>query len=205
MAQEMTKNICVFCSSSAKIAAEYFAVAEELGREMAQRGHRLVYGGGNIGLMGRIAEEAHRHGGKIVGVIPATFVERGLAFALAEELVVTSDMRERKTVMEKRADAFVALPGGLGTLEELLEILTLKQLKLHHKPVVILNTRNYFSPLLSQFERMFAESFAHPDYRALYHVVEEVTPALNLIEDELQNSNSQNFLHAGMQRAKWDW
>jgi uncharacterized protein (TIGR00730 family) len=147
--------------------------------------------------MGRLAEAVHQHGGKIIGVIPAMFVERALAYEKIDELVVTSDMRERKTQMEKRADAFITLPGGFGTLEELLEILTLKQLLLHNKPIVILNRRDYFGALLGQFERMFAESFAHSGYRALYHVADNAVSALNLIEDE----------HAGASAIpeKWAW
>ena len=136
----MGRSICVFCASSSAVAEVYVDVARRLGRRLAERGDRLVYGGGNIGLMGTLATACHERGGYIVGVIPESLKDKELAYEAADELIVTQDMRGRKTIMEKNADAFIALPGGFGTLEELLEIITLRQLHYHDKPVVILNT-----------------------------------------------------------------
>jgi uncharacterized protein (TIGR00730 family) len=164
------KTLCVYCSSSNAVAPAYFAVAEEMGALMAQRQITLIYGGGNIGLMGAIARSTHAHGGRVVGVIPHFMRKREVAYEAADELIVTKDMRERKAIMESRADAFVAMPGGFGTLEEVLEILTLKQLRTHHKPVVLLNTEGFFDHLLQMFEKLYEERFTKADYRHFYHV-----------------------------------
>jgi uncharacterized protein (TIGR00730 family) len=132
----VTLSVCVFCASAGGLPEEYRQAARELGRELAVRGHRLVYGGGNVGLMGEVARSVHEHGGTVVGVIPQGLVDRELAYDPADELLVTGTLRERKAEMDARADAFVALPGGFGTLEELLEVLTLRQLRLHDRPIV---------------------------------------------------------------------
>ena len=141
-------SVCVFCASSSGLPEVYRRGARELGAELARRGHRLVYGGGDVGLMGELARAAHRQGGRIVGVIPRALVERELAYGPADELLVTETLRERKAEMDARADAFVALPGGFGTLEELLEVITLRQLRLHRRPVVLLNLNGYWDPFL---------------------------------------------------------
>ncbi len=171
----MPDAICVFCSSSEAVAPEFFAVAAELGAELARRKVTLIYGGGAIGLMGAVAKSVHRHGGKVVGVIPSFLRTKEIAYEAADELIVTNDLRERKAIMESRAGAFIALPGGFGTLEEVLEILTLKQLQTHDKPVVFLNTSGFFDSLISLFERMYHGRFAKPDSRQFYHVA--ATPA----------------------------
>ncbi len=169
------ERICVYCSSSDAVAAGYFAAARETGRLLGQRRGTLVYGGGNIGLMGALARAVHEHGGKVIGVIPEFMREKELAYHLADELVVTGDMRERKAVMESRAEAFVILPGGFGTLEEMFEILTLKQLHRHQKPLIFLNTARFFDPLLELFEHLYREQFAKEEARAYYQVA--ATPA----------------------------
>jgi|SRR5689334_12448398 uncharacterized protein (TIGR00730 family) len=179
----MSKNICVFSSSSDAVDPAFFALAQELGAEMARRGHRLVYGGTNIGLMGAVAKAAQQHGGKVVGVIPNFIASRGFAFDSADELIVTNDMRQRKATMEARADAFVALPGGFGTLEEALEIITLKQLQQHVKPVVFLNRAGYYDPLVAVFEHMYEHRFAKPDYRHMYTFADTVGAALDYVEN----------------------
>ena len=168
-------SICVFCSSSDAVAREYFAAAAEFGVALANRGLTLVYGGGQVGLMGAVARAVHQHKGKVIGVIPGYLRTRELAYEASDELLVTPDLRARKAAMEERADAFVALPGGFGTLEEILEVLTLKQLGRHHKPIVFLNTEGFFDPLLVQFEKLFAERFTKADYRSYYHVAPTVT------------------------------
>ena len=136
----MYKTICVYSSSSDAIAPEFFAVAEELGAALAGAGYGLIYGGARVGLMGAVARAVHAHGGHVVGVLPGVLQRKELTYEPADELIITQDLRERKAIMETRADAFIALPGGFGTLEEVLEILTLKQLLLHSKPLVLLNT-----------------------------------------------------------------
>jgi len=170
-------NICVFSSSSDAIAPEFFAAAADLGRAIAHRGHTVVYGGCSVGLMGAVARAAHEAGGKVIGVIPDFIRERGLAYDPADELVVTHSMRERKAVMEDRADAFIALPGGFGTLEEMLEIITLKQLQRHAKPVLFLNVGGFYDPLAALFEHMYEQRFAKQVYRGLYEFVPDVASA----------------------------
>lgn len=179
----MQRAICVFSSSSDGVAPHYVELAEAFGALLAQRGMGLVYGGGRVGLMGALARAVHAHGGKVVGVIPDFLRTKEVAYEEADELIVTHDLRERKAIMESRSDAFVALPGGLGTLEEILEILTLKQLATHAKPVVFVNTRGFFDPLLALFEQLYREQFTKPEYRSHYHVAAAAHEALDHIEN----------------------
>ena len=172
----MTKTICVYCSSSEAVPSDYFKAAEELGRSIAKRGYTLVFGGGEIGLMGALARAATAYKGRVVGVIPERLAS--LAYERADEMIVTKDLRERKAVMEERADAFVALPGGFGTLEELLEALTLKQLSYHNKPIVLVNTAGFYDPLADIFERIYAAGFTKAVYRELYHIADDSGDAL---------------------------
>jgi len=176
------KSICVYSSSSDRLDDRYFAAARELGRLMAQRGHTLVFGGGNIGLMNAMAVAAQESGGRVVGVIPVALRERKWCLESCDELIVTDGMRDRKAIMEERAEAFIAMPGGFGTLEELLEIITLKQLRYHAKAIVIFDVDGYYDPLLQQFERMYAEGFARRKFAELYHVASGAAEALDYIE-----------------------
>ena len=176
------KHICVYSSSSDMVAPEYFAVAQELGAAIAQRGHTLVFGGTNVGLMGACAKAAHQGGGKVIGIIPSFIADCGLAYAKADELIVTSDMRRRKAIMEERADAFVALPGGFGTLEEMFEIITLKQLQRHNKAIVFLNAAGYYGPLAAALEHMYETRFAKPQYRQMYSIAPDVATAIEHVE-----------------------
>jgi len=178
----MSLAICVYSSSSDHIAEKYFAAARELGRLMGRRGHTLVFGAGNIGLMNVLAHEVKLAGGRTVGVIPKALNDLKLARHDCDELIVTDGLRERKAIMEERADAFVALPGGFGTLEELLEIITLKQLRYHAKPIVILDVDGYYDPLLEQFERMFTEDFARRKFVDFYHVSTSPAAVLEYLE-----------------------
>jgi uncharacterized protein (TIGR00730 family) len=173
--------ITVYCASSRRVAPHYRAVATELGQLLAQRGHTLIYGGGNIGLMGALADAAKACGGKITGVILADFVERGYAND-GHEMHSVDDMRLRKRGLDELGDAYIALPGGFGTLEEILEIISFKQLGLHHKPIVFINTNRYFDHLLAQFERGFQEAFIHERFRDLYLVAANPAEALVAIE-----------------------
>jgi uncharacterized protein (TIGR00730 family) len=171
----------VFCASSDRLDGRYRQTARELGDLMAVRGVTLVYGGGNNGLMGCLSKAVHSRGGRIVGVIPRGLKEMGYAFSGADEMIVTDGMRERKAVMESRADGFIGLPGGFGTLEELLEIITLRQLGFHDKPIVILNTCGFFDRLLDQFETGYAERFIDPGCRRLYRVAGDAGEALSML------------------------
>ncbi len=167
------KNICVYCSSSDAVDAIYLEAARVLGAQMAARGDTLIYGGADLGLMGALARAVHAGGGRVVGVIPQALQARGIAYAIADEVIITPDLRERKATMEARADAFIALPGGLGTLEELLEVLTLRQLQAHTKPIVLLNTADYYAPLFALFAHLYRKRFAKP-FENLYHVADDV-------------------------------
>jgi uncharacterized protein (TIGR00730 family) len=175
--------ITVYCASSRRVAQHYLDVAAELGRLIASRGHTLIYGGGNIGLMGALANAVMWHNGKLKGVILADFVERGYA-SEGHEMQSVTDMRLRKRGLDELGDAYIALPGGFGTLEEILEILSFKQLGFHHKPAVFVNTNGYFDHLLAQFDRGFREAFMHERFRDLYTVVASPQEALEFIEAE---------------------
>lgn len=176
------KSLCVYCSSSDRLDPKYFTAATAVGREIARHGWALVYGGGKTGLMGAVARGTKDGGGRVIGVIPEFMKARELEFTDADELISVLTMRERKMLMETRADAFLALPGGWGTLEELLEILTLAHLEVLHKPVVLLNQDGYYDDLLRLFERIMSEKFMHATIRGKYAVartVEEVFPLID--------------------------
>ena len=170
----MSKLLCVYCSSSDRIDPKYFREAEALGTELVARGWGLVYGGGKTGLMGAVARGTKAAGGRVVGVIPEFMKLRELAFDEADELVTVVTMRERKLLMEARADAFVTLPGGFGTLEEIMEILTLRQLDVVKKPCVFLNQDGFYDDLLRLFERMLAEKFFKPSNMELFRMASSV-------------------------------
>ncbi|MEM7032789.1 MAG: TIGR00730 family Rossman fold protein [Chloroflexota bacterium] len=179
----MTKHICVYCSSSNSVAPVYFEVARQLGVLLAQQGWRLVYGGGDVGLMGALARTLHDNGGYVIGVIPQSLREKEVGYDACDELIVTTTMRERKAIMEDKADAFIVLPGGFGTLEELLEMLTAKQLKFHQKPIVIVNIAQFYDALLAMFEQMFAAKFARLEDQHLYTVTQNASDAITYIEN----------------------
>lgn len=174
--------LCVYCASSDRLDPKYVVVATALGRAIAARGWGLVYGGGKTGLMGAVARGTKEAGGRVVGVIPEFMKVRELAFDEADELISVVTMRERKLLMETRAEAFLALPGGWGTLEELLEILTLAHLEVLHKPVIVLNQDGYYDDLLRFFERIVAERFMHATVRGKYAVARTVEEVFPLIE-----------------------
>ena len=153
----MAHTICVYCASSDAVDAAYGEAAEALGHLMGDRGDTLVYGGGTIGLMGILARATQSRGGHVVGVIPESLRTKELAYEEADELVVTPDLRTRKHEMDVRADAFIALPGGFGTLEEVVEVLTLKQLHLHDKAIVFLNTDEFWTPLFELFDHFIPQ------------------------------------------------
>jgi len=151
--------ICVYCASSTTIDATHLALATAVGTELARRGHSLVSGGGRISCMGAVARSARAGGARTVGVIPHTLVRLELADDDADELVVTSDMRERKGLMDASSDAFLTLPGGLGTLEELFEVWVARSLRMHDKPVVVLDPTGVFAPLRAQLDLLTDQGF----------------------------------------------
>ncbi len=178
----MNKTICVYSSSSCAIDPAYFEIARKLGKEIADRQDTLLFGGGMVGLMGAVAESVHEAQGKIIGVIPKALNLQGIVYEYCDELIVTEGLRERKAVMDARSDAFISLPGGYGTLEETLEIITLKQLKYHNKPIVILNANHFYDDLLAQFTTIIARNFAKPESERLYFITDSVTNALKYID-----------------------
>ncbi|HWA84785.1 MAG TPA: TIGR00730 family Rossman fold protein [Opitutus sp.] len=189
----MPKLLCVYCSSSDRIDAKYFALAEALGAEMTARGWGLVYGGGKTGLMGVTARAVKSRGGRVIGVIPEFMKARELAYDEADELVTVVTMRERKLLMETRADAFLALPGGFGTLEEMMEILTLRQLNLVKKPCVFLNVDGFYDDLLRLFRRMLDERFFKPGNLELFHVAATLPEVFAHIEAPPGEAESKWF------------
>lgn len=177
----MDKVICVYSSSSNSIDQVYFDIAAELGKAIALNKDTLLFGGGMRGLMGATATAVHQNGGTVIGVIPEALNQKGVVYETCDELIVTEDMRKRKSVMDARSDAFIALPGGYGTLEELLEIITLKQLKYHNKAIVIINENGFYDDLLKQFDRIIREQYAKPENSLLYHVTSDISDALHYI------------------------
>ena len=161
-------RVAVFCGSGDGNDAAFAAAAEATGRAIGSRGWTLVYGGGSAGLMGRVARATQDAGGSVVGVIPRSMMKKEVAFEQAEELLVVNTMRERKQLMDDRADAFVVLPGGFGTLEELAEVVTHRFLNFHAKPVVIVDAAGFWAPLRELFEHFIAAGFAGPAYRDAY-------------------------------------
>jgi uncharacterized protein (TIGR00730 family) len=159
--------VCVFCGSRPGGRPEYLELAAALGRTLAARSLTLVYGGASVGLMGGMADAALAAGGRVIGVIPRTLVDRELAHRGLSELHVVDTLHERKALMAARADAFVALPGGVGTLDELFEIVTWRVLGLHAKPIGLLDPGEYFAPLVSLLDHMVRERFVEPQHRAL--------------------------------------
>lgn len=175
------QNVCVYSASSTKIALAYFEAAQQLGRLLARKGINLINGAGCIGLMGAISDSALASGGTVTGVIPRFMVEQGWHHQGLTRLIETDTMHERKQLMAEMSDGVIALPGGCGTLEELLEIITWKQLGLYLNPIVILNTGGYFNPLLEMLEKSLDEHFMRPEHRALWQVAETPEQAVDLL------------------------
>lgn len=171
------QRICVFCGSSSGHDPVFSDAARALGKELAAAGMGLVYGGGNVGLMGVVADAVLAGGGAVIGVIPQALVDKELAHRGLTELRIVSSMHERKALMAELADAFIALPGGYGTLEEFCEIVTWAQLGLHHKPCGLLNVNGFYDAFLHQIEQAVAARFIRPQHRRLI-LVEQEPPAL---------------------------
>ena len=175
------KNVCVYSASSTKIAPVYFAVAEELGRLLASQGINLINGAGSIGLMGATSNATLEAGGTVTGVIPRFMVEQNWHHTGLTQLIETETMHERKQLMAELSDGAIALPGGCGTMEELLEIITWKQLGLYLKPIVILNIQGFYDPLLEMLERAIDGNFMRSEHRAIWQVATSAQEAIDLL------------------------
>jgi uncharacterized protein (TIGR00730 family) len=177
------RRICVFCGSSQGSRSEYRAAAEEMAAELVRRNIGLVYGGGNVGLMGVIADAVLKAGGEAVGVIPEHIMSREIGHEGLTKLHVVQSMHERKALMADLSDAFIAMPGGFGTLEEFCEVVTWTQLGLHAKPCGILNVLGYYTPLLAMFDHAVEERFLKPENRCLVLARESAAELLRALEE----------------------
>ncbi len=171
--------ICVYCASG-PVDDRYLQLAADVGRAIGQGGHTLVSGGGNVSMMGAVARSTREHGGTTVGIIPRALVDREVADVEADELVVTDTMRQRKQLMDERADAFITLPGGIGTLEELFETWTGGYLGMHDKPVVLLDPFDFYRPLITWLESLRATGFVSTTAMDTLRVTDSVTRAIEL-------------------------
>ncbi|MBQ9556742.1 MAG: TIGR00730 family Rossman fold protein [Muribaculaceae bacterium] len=183
MKREMKGNVCVFCASSANIDSRYHDDARELGRLLAEGGWRCVNGGGAVGLMGAVTDGTLDAGGEVTGVIPKFMVDNGWCYDRLEDVIVTADMHQRKQMMSEMADAVIALPGGVGTLEELLETLTWRQLGLIKTPIIILNTLGYYDSLLGMLRHAIDEGFMKSSHSQLWQVAATPQQAISLLEN----------------------
>jgi uncharacterized protein (TIGR00730 family) len=174
--------VTVYCSSSHSVGAPYFDAARELGHEIARAGWALVYGGNNLGLMDAVACACRSAGGKVIGITPQRMVDEGIADPACAELIVTSNMRERKAMLEARGDALIALPGGIGTFEEFFEVLVGRMLGYHAKPIVVLNIAGYYDPLIQMIEHGIEQCFIKPKARNAFYVTGSVSEAMEYLK-----------------------
>jgi uncharacterized protein (TIGR00730 family) len=188
------KNICIYCGSSPGSAPGYTAAARRLGRVLAERGVGLVYGGGRVGLMGIVADAVLEGGGQVIGVIPEALATEEVAHNSLSELHVVADMHERKALMARRSDAFLTMPGGIGTFEEFFETLTWAVLKLHQKPIGILNVAGYFNPLLALLDHAVAEGFLRPKYLGLVITSDDPEELVTAILERIPPSGPQQLI-----------
>jgi hypothetical protein len=182
------RSVCVYCGSGEGQNPAYAHAARVVGRALAAAGLRLVYGGGNLGLMGIVARTVIDEGGTVIGIIPQFLSEREHMLHDVHEMIVTDNMHQRKMMMFDRADAFVALPGGVGTLEELIEMMTWYQLGQHSKPIVLANINGFWAPLLSLLEHMRAESFIREGFDVSYRVADTAEDVVPLVTGEHRTS-----------------
>ena len=178
---ENIKSVCVYCASSKQINNIYFEAAELLGKLLAEKDICIINGAGKQGLMAAVSNSALKAGGKVTGIIPHFMVEQGWNHNGLTQIIETETMHERKELMAKMSDAIITLPGGCGTLEELLEIITWKQLGLYLKPIVILNTDGYFNPLLEMLNRSIEENFMRPEHNKLWEIANTPEEAIDLL------------------------
>ncbi|MFQ5710089.1 MAG: TIGR00730 family Rossman fold protein [bacterium] len=177
------KSITVYCSSSNHVDDVYLETARKLGQLIAQNDYTLVFGGGYVGLMGALSAGARERGGEVVGIILQKFLDMGVADPQVNKMQIVSDMRSRKQGLEEAGDAYIALPGGFGTLEELTEMISFKQLRFHNKPIIIINVKGYFDNLVEQFKLGVAESFVEKRFGSIYEVVTTPQQAITAIQN----------------------
>ena len=177
------RRLCVYCGSSGAVDRQYREAATELGARLAAAGIGLVYGGGRVGLMGLLADAALAGGGEVIGIIPSRLRDAELAHLGATELVVVESMHERKRLMAEKADAFAVLPGGIGTLDEMFEILSWKQLGLHDKPILLVDIGGYWAPLRALLDHIVAEGFARPQTHDLLQIVPTVAAVMAVLAE----------------------
>lgn len=187
------RNVTVYCASSGEVDGVYLGAAFEVGVAVARRGWTTVYGGNRVGCMLQVAEGARSVGGRVVGITPQLFVDRGYHDTAADELIVTPDMRERKLLLEARGDGFITLPGGLGTYEELFEQLVNRQLKYHSKPIVALNLKGYFEPLREMIEHGVEQKFIKEASRHLLRFAGTVEEAMEMVEKPVEAVGEATF------------
>ena len=188
------RAICVFCASSESVEDHFKNVALELGRKLGQQGIELIYGGASIGLMGCIARGVHEENGRVTGVLPGFFKTKDIEYSEADELIVTRDMRERKAVMDQKSDAFIVLPGGIGTLEEAMEILSMRQLRLTEKPLVFINTKGFYDGLRATFAEMVDMKFAKPNILDMYAMVPDPKTALDYLSGYVPQRSDKKWI-----------
>jgi uncharacterized protein (TIGR00730 family) len=186
------QRLCVFCGSSKGAREVYIHAAQQLGHELAKRGIELVYGGGNVGLMGVLADAVLAAGGHVIGVIPEQLMARELGHTSIQDLRIVKTMHERKALMAELADGFIAMPGGIGTYEEFFEVLTWAQLGIHSKPCALLNVDGFYDPVLRLLHHAVEEHFVRASHRELVVVEAEPTELLDLM-----------FAHHAPRRHKW--
>lgn len=189
-------NICVYGASSNVIENSYIEAGEKLGEEMAKRGHSLIYGGGTYGLMGAVARGMSRQNGEIIGVAPSFFEVDGVLYDKCTEFIYTETMRERKKIMEEKSDAFIVTPGGIGTFEEFLEMLTLKQLNQHQKAIAILNTNGYYDIMLELLHASVEKKFMQSETLTLFKSFDNCKDIMDYFEEyEAKEVNVKKTKH----------
>ena len=178
----MIRSICVFSSSSNSVQKGYFQFADDLGKQIATRDIKLVYGGASVGLMGQIANAASKDGGEVIGVVPKRIDDLGVTNNDVE-IILTTTMHDRKAKMHELSDGFIILPGGFGTLEETFEIITMKQLGYHQKPIIIVNITGFFDTLMDFLDELYESRFIKAGFREMYHVVDNIDAIFEYLEN----------------------
>ncbi|MBN1463585.1 MAG: TIGR00730 family Rossman fold protein [Paludibacteraceae bacterium] len=190
----MIQTVCVYCAASAKVDSTYLSAASQLGQLLVKHKIHCIYGAGKTGLMGALADSVLANKGKITGIIPQFMMDQNWHHNELENTIVTNTMHERKSKMASMADAAIALPGGCGTIEELMEVITWKQLNLYPKPIVIVNIKGYFDPLIEMLNKAVEEQFMRPEHAKLWEIVTNPNEVLKTLYNSLStNQNGLNF------------
>jgi uncharacterized protein (TIGR00730 family) len=186
------QSVTVFLSSAKRVDRLYFDAARDLGRAIAQEGWSLVYGGNYVGCMASLADGAREMGGRVVGITPRLFVDENIADTLCDELIVTDSMRQRKHLLEQRGDAFIAMPGGLGTFEEFFEIVVARQLHYHRKPILLLNIHDFYTPMLEMLARGVEQHFIREEASHIINVATSVDEAIAVLKSQSPPADSRS-------------